>query len=239
MRKAAVHPDFDFDLPDTGADERRHSLARRLLGPRPAARAGVAALALLSVASMINALFLQDQRHAAPLFQMNLRTQATATEQPTAPLPPLAPRALGLAPAPAPAPAAAPALAARSASPRAAAPTPAPVDPIGQEIAHLEKAPPRAERPRPTEARHADPIGGLMRNAGIASAPPATADSSVLAAQRALMKLGFVVRPDGVFGETTRQAIKTFEQDRGLTADGELTPKIKRELARLSGLEAQ
>ena len=231
MRKAAAHPDFDFDLPDTDTGERQHSLARRLLGPRPAARAGVAALALLSVASMVNALFLQDQRHAAPLFQMNLRTLATATEQPAAPLPPLAPRALGLAPAPAPA------TAARPAPLHAAAPTPA--DPIGQEIGRLDKAPPRAERPRSTEARRADPIGGLMRNAGIAPPPPATADPSVLAAQRALMKLGFVVRPDGVFGETTRQAIKTFEQDHGLTAHGELTPKIKRELAHLSGVEAQ
>jgi len=61
----------------------------------------------------------------------------------------------------------------------------------------------------------------------------------VLAAQRALQRLGFVVRPSGVFDATTRQAVAQFERDHRMPARGELTPAVRRELARLSAAEAQ
>ena len=51
------------------------------------------------------------------------------------------------------------------------------------------------------------------------------------------MKLGFVLRPDGVFGASTRQAIEAFERDNRLPVHGELTRRIKVELARQSGVE--
>lgn len=59
---------------------------------------------------------------------------------------------------------------------------------------------------------------------------------SVMKAQQALVKLGFVLRPDGVLGGTTRQAIERFERDRGLPVKGDLTPKIRRQLMAQSGI---
>jgi peptidoglycan hydrolase-like protein with peptidoglycan-binding domain len=50
------------------------------------------------------------------------------------------------------------------------------------------------------------------------------------------MKFGYVVRPDGVMGATTRQAIEKFEREHGWPAHGELTPKVMREIAAKSGL---
>jgi peptidoglycan hydrolase-like protein with peptidoglycan-binding domain len=45
-----------------------------------------------------------------------------------------------------------------------------------------------------------------------------------------------VVRPDGLMGTTTRQAIEKFERERGWPAHGELTPKVLREISARSGL---
>jgi peptidoglycan hydrolase-like protein with peptidoglycan-binding domain len=61
----------------------------------------------------------------------------------------------------------------------------------------------------------------------------------VLLVQKALMKLGYVIRPDGVMGTTTRQAIEKFERERGWPAHGELTPKVLREISLRSGLSLE
>jgi peptidoglycan hydrolase-like protein with peptidoglycan-binding domain len=53
------------------------------------------------------------------------------------------------------------------------------------------------------------------------------------------MKLGYVIRPDGVMGTTTRQAIEKFERERGWPAHGELTPKVLREISLRSGLSLE
>ena len=238
MRKAATHNDFEIEFDHAGPDEGRQSFVRRLLGQSPGARIGAAGLAAMSLAIVVNALLLQDQRHAAPLFQMNLHEQPSAAtvSQAVPPLP--APRPVELS------------------SPQPARTAPVQrvdtmrVDPIGKEIARLDQqaaraeAAPRIEKPKaveakPVEARHADAIGGLIRNAGIATQTASDPDTSVVAAQRALMKLGFVLRPDGVFGGTTRQAIERFERDNRMPVRGELTPKVKAELARQSGMEIE
>jgi len=57
----------------------------------------------------------------------------------------------------------------------------------------------------------------------------------VLAAQRALVKLGFVLKPDGVAGATTRQAIERYERDHGLPVHGDLTPALLRQLSAEAG----
>ena len=57
----------------------------------------------------------------------------------------------------------------------------------------------------------------------------------MLGVQHALVKLGFVLKPDGVNGAATRQALEQFEHDHNLPAKGELTPKVLRELATQSG----
>jgi peptidoglycan hydrolase-like protein with peptidoglycan-binding domain len=58
----------------------------------------------------------------------------------------------------------------------------------------------------------------------------------VLAVQRALIKLGYVVKPDGELGAVTRHAIAQYQRDHGLTADAHLTPKLLHRLAAETGL---
>ena len=88
----------------------------------------------------------------------------------------------------------------------------------------------------------ADQIALLLRpHVAPAKADPAKAEpsKSVASAQRALVKLGFVLKTDGVAGGTTRQAIERFERDQGMPVRGDLTPKIKRLLASGSGLPVE
>jgi hypothetical protein len=63
------------------------------------------------------------------------------------------------------------------------------------------------------------------------SAPSAGPNKTVLAAQRALLKLGYVLKPDGFAGATTRQAIMRYERDHGHPSHGELTPTFLRQLS--------
>jgi hypothetical protein len=79
-----------------------------------------------------------------------------------------------------------------------------------------------------------DSISQLLKSE--AAQNPGEASKTVLAAQRALMKLGFVVKPDGIVGDATRQAIEQFERDHGLPVEGELGPKVLRELSARSGI---
>ena len=50
------------------------------------------------------------------------------------------------------------------------------------------------------------------------------------------MKLGYVVKPDGIMHTATRQALEQFERDHNLSPHGTLTPKVLRELGAQSGL---
>ena len=78
-----------------------------------------------------------------------------------------------------------------------------------------------------------DPISQLLKSD---TAPAPEQSKTVLAAQRALMKLGFVLKPDGLDGGATRQAIEQFERDRGLPVNGELSPKLLHLLSAESGI---
>ncbi|HMN73603.1 MAG TPA: peptidoglycan-binding domain-containing protein [Rhodoblastus sp.] len=247
MRKAA-RKDLDFDL---DYDDERPAKA----APKPkrarlsATRVGMFGLGALSLAIVVNAAFLQDQRRSAPLFKITLADEAkpAPTAEPPA-LPPLPPVRVVEAP-PQPAPKVVPP------EPPRTAPPAAKVDLIARELNRGDAPAPRAEKPAIAEARAEKPqprpapqraeprrndaIGGLIEKTGVASSAKARepATSDVLAAQRALQRLGFVVRPNGVFDATTRQAIEQFERDRKMPARGELTPTVKRELARLSAGE--
>ncbi|MDB5649450.1 MAG: Peptidoglycan-binding domain 1 protein [Hyphomicrobiales bacterium] len=77
-----------------------------------------------------------------------------------------------------------------------------------------------------------DQIGNLLK-ASSASSPDAT---RLLAAQRALARLGYAVKPDGVMGGSTRQAIEKFEQARKLPVTGELSARTLRELSSQAGV---
>jgi hypothetical protein len=68
------------------------------------------------------------------------------------------------------------------------------------------------------------------------AAASAAPSKLVLAAQRALVKLGFVLNPDGVVGATTRLAIERYERDHGFPVRGDLSRAIIRRLIAETGI---
>jgi hypothetical protein len=90
-------------------------------------------------------------------------------------------------------------------------------------------APPPA-RPAPTTValarapKAADPIADLLRSSG--------GDNRrlVSAAQGALAKLGFAVKPTGAMDANTRSAIAEFDKSRHLPVSTEITPKLVKTL---------
>lgn len=202
-------------------------------------RIGGALVFGLAVAIMVNALMLQHTRHPAPLFHKSI-----LLPPPKAPAPD-APARAGSAQAP-------------HGNSRASESPALPHDPITQllksktsvsrQTAEPEKTrPPQhhhfsaSEHAAVSEARPAahDPISQLLKTSPL---PPARAEEqpkTVLAAQHALVKLGFVLRADGHMGAVTRHAIKQYEHDRGLPIHGELTPKLVHRLAAESGISVE
>lgn len=238
MREALAAADHDFVLVEpasiskpnrvkASAAKRRGS-GRQKLRTRRYIGFFASALCVAIVAGIvINALTLQKTRHPAPLFARALPAQSMkepAIAEIAVPIP---------VPAPRPQPGAAAAIPGNDRSiekpllekPVNARPHQAPAAPTGE----LADAKPR------------DPISQLLKTNGHEPrpAPPAGPSKTVLAAQRALLKLGFVVKPDGVAGATTRQAIERFERDNGLAVHGELTPVLLRRLSAESGIAIQ
>jgi len=215
---------------------------------------GIAAVAAIGVP--MNALLLQDGRHPAPLFSVR-PSNAVAI----APKPPARPAAIeaartereSIAPArPAPKDLIASKLENLDAKAVGAGKTePAKADltraadntrdAIGLLI--LGKAPPPAsadkagKAPSPEKADKAP----SPEKADMPPSPqkPASVDRNVLYAQRALLRLGYVVRADGVLTAATRRALAKFEGDAGLPAKGKITPQLLKQLATLSGLPRQ
>jgi hypothetical protein len=105
-------------------------------------------------------------------------------------------------------------------------------DPIGQLLQSTEHP---VAKPSAEAGPSRDAISQLLK-ADAAKINPQPGES-VFAAQRALVKLGYVLKPDGIDGEATRQAVEQFERDHGLPVrDGELTPKVLHELSIRSGI---
>jgi hypothetical protein len=218
LREAlATNNDFTANE-ERGAQTRRRSksakakpvpLWRRLFGGKLSVRAllflGFAAVVGIGVP--LNALFLQDGRHPAPIFQK------AASLLPAA-----------LAPQPSQRPAATQNDAAKP-----------------QHAAQIAKNEPatvattKVETVKSSEKSH-DPIGRLLDGGSKQAAGAGDKNKNVLAAQRALAKLGFALHQDGVFGGTTRQAIEKFERANGMPVTGELSPKIRRLLSARTGV---
>lgn len=210
MREALAGTNHDFLLrdekrPETRRGERdkagRSALAR-VFGGRRRGVVFLSCIALAAIGIPLNALYLQEGRHPAPLFR---ETAPEASPEPktahvSAPLPPARPLSASAQAAPA--------------------------------------AKPAVAKPEPAHAveKTRDAIGALL-NGGARKSEDG--DKSVLAAQRALAKLGYSLRADGVFGGATRQAVEKFERDSGLPVKGELTPKIMRQLHARSGLPVE
>jgi len=92
------------------------------------------------------------------------------------------------------------------------------------------------------QVRRAPSIASLAgADTGIATGsvrPPAEIPPSnrILSVQKTLAKLGYgPLKPDGRPGAETRLAIQRFERDRNLPISGEITDKVVRELAAVSG----
>jgi hypothetical protein len=193
-------------------------LSARVLAPlaqRPAESIACAVFAALLTGILLNALAFQHARHPSPLFG----TPIAIAPQADAPKP--VPRPLSMNAAPTPI--------APSTQPVAI-----PTRPIG--------TPRDAE---PAAMKTPDAIGDMLRvvpassPAASPSSPSAIDATRILLVQKGLMKLGYVIRPDGVMGTTTRQAIEKFERERGWPARGELTPKVLREISARSGLSLE
>ena len=89
---------------------------------------------------------------------------------------------------------------------------------------------------KPAEAAKHDPIAELLKGP---AKPKTPAESDVLMAQEALLKLGYVVRADGKFTKATQKAIEKFEHDNGMPVKGALTTKVGAMLANRAGLQSE
>jgi peptidoglycan hydrolase-like protein with peptidoglycan-binding domain len=228
------------------------SVLRRALGRNPFDAVALFVLLVAAGAILINALYRQPGPHPAPIF--SIKPRPVATEPAEGVVPPL-PRAK---PAPA-APKAEPA-----ARPRADIITDiqrelsrrglydGPVDGVtgpktdaairdfetgaklkvtgeaSEDVLRaIQRTPIKTETvvvPKPTP-RPADPIADL-----IAPTP------RVIAVQRALNDYGYgPVKATGVYGSETIAAIQKFERDRKMPVTGQISPRLMRELAALTG----
>jgi hypothetical protein len=247
---ARFDDDEDFTLvaePRPSARARRGSGGGRRAAPRrwawlsfltrrPGRTIMGAVVSAILTCIVINALVLQKAKHPAPLFMPAQVPQAAPARPAIAAPVHLAPPVPDNAPVEAkPKDAITTFLKPNTAEKPtfAVAPSAAkPKDPIAALL--KENA---AERPRaasePAEAKPKDAIGALIKsNASTTEAPSET----VAAAQQALVRLGFVLRADGVPGAATRQAIELFERDHGMQVNGDLSPRVIKQLSALSGV---
>lgn len=237
MREALAAAGHDFvltgpasklkHLRDTLLAAKRRGLGRRgRHGRRYLSMLAGVFLATAAAGILLNALVWQKTRHPAPLFSRALPA-VTAKEARIAggiasPMPRRAPQAV---------------------APGEARETP-PEKPLARKPPVEKPAPgmpagggSRQPRDNAAPERPRDQISELLQAAHAppsrpsdAASTPAAPSKPVQAAQRALVKLGFVLKPDGVAGAATRQAIKRYERDRGLPVRGDLTPALMRRL---------
>ncbi len=200
-------------------------LFRRHPGKTLAATACVALMAGIAG----NAVLLQKGRHPAPLFG-------------AAPTGSVRPIATGPLPRPRPIPASITPIA--PASPRNPAPS-ADAQPAAPEAGNKATAVPpgprkaerRPSKPAPVAHPAIPKLDGITR---LLEGKPAASgrepkDTPVVAAQKALGRLGYAIKPDGRMGKATREALTKFEQGRHLGGDGTLSPTLLHALEHAAG----
>src|SRR5215470_3189721 len=198
----------------------------RTLSRRPLDSLGFILGSAAAGAILINALFMQASPHPAPMLPGKPRPVAldATASVPARPRPNDRHLAAATPPATA-APSTIPMPLARP----AAAPQPTPAS---QPVAA-------------TPARHA--IGGPARHAAAAPAahplPPVSVSNPsvvpsrrIVAVQRALADFGYgQVKPNGIVGVETTTAIERFERERKLPVTGQISDRLVRELATVTG----
>lgn len=229
MREALAHSDHDFVV----AEHRRRRPAPRqrdgiVLGfLRALARLIVRVAAFpnrllgglvfaLVVAIVVNALLLQHSRHPAPLFRgstSQVQWPVDKSAQPASASQPNQDQIGQLL--------------------RSESTTHAASDSAAQNQPAPAPHPQSAAAPHPA-AR--DAIGQLLTSSAPREVAVEEKPKTVLGVQRALLKLGFVVRPDGEMGAVTRRALEQYERDHGLSVDGRLTSKLLRRLSAETGI---
>lgn len=187
------------------ADAKPEALKNEIATPavRPARSDATALKALLSRPETASAGKVEKKREPAVRDPISAMLGGSEARVNPQPKPQTKPQAHALAP---------------SATPAKALPQPQP------------KTQPQAIRTQ-TPAPKAQPQPRAQAPKTQAQTEPAAPSENVAASQRALQRLGYVVKPDGVPNAGTRQAIEKFEKENGLPAKGELTHKITRLLA--------
>lgn len=228
MRNAVAQFDNDFELREparkkatrasAGGGKGKKGAPRRWLtivtdAKRISRYAAIGMSATIALGILVNALMLQKSRHPAPLFGTSIAVGDKHVHE-AAP-----PRHLR------PADDAEPAAATEAPARRDTTPSEADTE-IAAKLA--DSAPPASHAPAPAAppARpRQDEIARLL--AGTAPAAAEKPDAkTVLAAQKALVRVGFVLKPNGVLGPQTRKALEIFEKDHKLPVDGELSRRV-------------
>jgi hypothetical protein len=254
LREALAAANHDFVLSEPASKLKRlreKLLTVRRRGFSQTARRNQRVLSTLAAgffiaaaaAVLLNALVWQRSRHPAPLFARAVPV-----------VPAKEPRIAEMIAVPAARPQAA--VTAFQAHDKPSEKPPAPKPPIEKPVletpagGHPRQSRANSPPANPPPARPRDKISQFLKAPAVLKASPAPHGPStppdparaaapskpVLAAQRALVKLGFVLNPDGVAGETTRRAIERYERDHGLPAHGDLTPALMRRLITEAGI---
>jgi Putative peptidoglycan binding domain len=114
-------------------------------------------------------------------------------------------------------------------------PRPRPVD------AMTRPAEPSPADPKPAEPKAADTLANLVKSSSApAVAPSNTAQAAgsrrVAAVQRALTEYGYgQLKPTGTVGSDTQAAIQKFERERKIPVTGQVSDRLVRELATVTG----
>jgi hypothetical protein len=199
---------------EADTDTERGLVMRILLHSPKDMIAGVLAFAAVS-AIIANALFLQAGRHHSPMFGSVVALPTTGSV--ASPLP--RPRPV-------------------DAMTRAAEPSPAdpkPAEPKAADtLANLVKS---TSAPSVTPSNTARPPASIPASShNEMAASPAAAPRRVAAVQRALTEYGYgQLKPTGTVGSDTQAAIQKFERERKLPVTGQVSDRLVRELATVTG----
>jgi len=228
------HPTYAAPNDEHGYQPKSHSRTARIFAAPGRLLISLVLMAVVT-AFVANALYFQKSGRPALFFDLssvwrgpislnplNLFVRPTLEGTPageTAPQPPRRPDKVEAVPVPAPAPMAPPVIA----QPKQTAPASLVASADPKQVF----APPQ---PIPDQSV-ADPVGAL-----VAQTMPKP-DKSILAAQRALNKIGYgPVSPDGLKSSALHDAVLRFQKDKHLPATGEIDTVTKPQLAKLSGL---